>query len=154
MPNLLMELDSSGIKSTSEIATPLQSASALEELNQKRNLLAAGEDEELPTQGEGSRGQGEPRPSQALCPCPAKSLSLERSQSSPPTAAPGKGFTNSSPNSKWFQTLDAEQPTPSAPPLLAACKVKAFHSIHKELPPFSLSFECCAWSGATYTGNT
>lgn len=42
MPNLLMELDSSGIKSTSEIATPLQSASALEELNQKRNLLAAG----------------------------------------------------------------------------------------------------------------
>lgn len=42
MPNLLMEPDSSGIKSTSEIATPLQSASALEELNQKRNLLAAG----------------------------------------------------------------------------------------------------------------
>lgn len=42
MPNLLMELDSSGIKSTSEIATPLQSASALKELNQKRNLLAAG----------------------------------------------------------------------------------------------------------------
>lgn len=42
MPNLLMELDSSGIKSTSEIATPLQSASALEELNQKRNLPAAG----------------------------------------------------------------------------------------------------------------
>ena len=42
MLNLLMELDSSGIKSTSEIATPLQSASALEELNQKRNLLAAG----------------------------------------------------------------------------------------------------------------
>lgn len=42
MPNLLMELDSSGIKSTSEIATPLQSASALEERNQKRNLPAAG----------------------------------------------------------------------------------------------------------------
>lgn len=42
MPNLLMELDSSGIKSTSEIATPPQSASALKELNQKRNLLAAG----------------------------------------------------------------------------------------------------------------
>lgn len=42
MPNVLMELDSSGIKSTSEITTPLQSASALEELNQKRNLLAAG----------------------------------------------------------------------------------------------------------------
>lgn len=35
-PNLLMELDSNGIKSTSEIASPLQSASALEEMNQKK----------------------------------------------------------------------------------------------------------------------
>lgn len=74
MPNLLMELDSSGIKSTSEIATPLQSASALEELNQKRNL-AAGMRSPL-TEGEGSRGQGEPGPSQALFTCPAYSLSV------------------------------------------------------------------------------
>lgn len=51
MPNLLMELDSSGIKSTSEIATPLQSASALEELNQKRNLLQQGGGEEPTHQG-------------------------------------------------------------------------------------------------------
>lgn len=59
MPNLLMEPDSSGIKSMSEIATPLQSASALEELNQKRTLLAVGGDEEpAHTQGEGSRGWG------------------------------------------------------------------------------------------------
>lgn len=100
MPNLLMELDSSGIKSTSEIATPLQSASALEELNQKRNLLEQGGDEEpAHTQGKGSRDQGEPRPSRALLTCPANSLPVGNSQSSPP--APGKGFTSSSPNSNW-----------------------------------------------------
>lgn len=99
MPNLLMELDSSGIKSTSEIATPLQSASALEELNQKRNL-AAGMRSPL-TEGEGSRGQGEPGPSQALFTCPANSLSVGRSQSSPAAAAPGKGFSSSSSNSSW-----------------------------------------------------
>lgn len=42
MLNLLMEFDSSGIKSTGEIATPLQSAPAFKELNQKGELLAAG----------------------------------------------------------------------------------------------------------------
>lgn len=68
MPNLLMELDSSGIKSTSEIATPLQSASALEELNQKRNL-AAGMRSLLRLRAAGARGSlVHPKPSSLALP--------------------------------------------------------------------------------------
>jgi len=77
MANLLMELDSSGIKSTSEIATPLQSASAWEEVNQKRNLLAAGRG------GSTQAGLGgKPCLSRALLAHPANPFSIGRSQSS------------------------------------------------------------------------
>lgn len=84
MPNLLMELDSSGIKSTSEIATPLQSAPALEELNRKETSTAGRDEEPTHMQGEGSSSWGEPCPSQALFACSASPSSRGRSQLPPP----------------------------------------------------------------------
>lgn len=109
-------------------------------------------------QNEGSRGWGEPRLAQALLTYPGKSSSIGRNQSPLPLAAPVKGFTSKSPNSNWSPGVGtstalnfgcrAAHATCCLPLPLAACKLKALHSTRKD-PPFSLSFGCCTWGGAT-----